>query len=100
MEMRYTKNFILATFGFLVLSASAWAASSPLEIIRSAVDQAKGVLENPAYQGEEHQQERTTRIWKVVEPNFDLQGIAQSTLGVHWGERTEAEQQQFVQLFT
>ena len=98
--MRYTRFCTLVTIGFLVLSTSAWAANSPLEIIRSAVDRVTAVLENPAYQGEEHQQERITQVWTIVEPHFDLQGIAQSTLGVHWRERTEAEQRQFVQLFT
>jgi phospholipid transport system substrate-binding protein len=98
--MRRTKFCTLTVMGLLVLYTKTWAANSPSEMIRSATNQVKAVLENPAYQGEEHQQERIKQVWPIVEPYFDVQGIAQSTLGVHWRERTEEERRQFVQLFT
>lgn len=90
----------LVVVGLLAVSTGAWAANSPLELIRAAVTQVTAVLENPASQGEEHQQERIKQVWTIVEPYFDLRDIAQRTLGVHWRERTEGERREFVQLFT
>ena len=90
----------LAVAGLLAMSASAWAENSPLELIRSAINQVTTVLANPASQGEEQQQERIKQVWTIVEPYFDLQDMAQRTLGVHWRERTEEERREFVQLFT
>jgi phospholipid transport system substrate-binding protein len=78
----------------------SWAANSPLEMIRSAITQVTAVLEDPAYKGEEHQQERIAKVWAIIEPYFDLQELAQRTLGVHWRERTEEERREFVRLFT
>ena len=90
----------LAVAGLLAMSASAWAENSPLELIRSAINQVTTVLANPASQGEDQQQERIKQVWTIVEPYFDLQDMAQRTLGVHWRERTEEERREFVQLFT
>jgi phospholipid transport system substrate-binding protein len=80
----------------------AWAtsSSSPLEVIRSAVQQAREVLENPAYQDEAHRRERMEKVWAVIEPYFDLHELSQRTLGVYWRERTPEEQREFVRLFT
>jgi phospholipid transport system substrate-binding protein len=77
-----------------------WAASSPLEVIRAATQQATAVLENPAYKDEAHRQERIEKVWAVIEPYFDLRELSQRTLGVHWRERTPEEQREFVKLFT
>ena len=95
-----TQFSTLAAVGLLAMSASAWAENSPLELIRSAINQVTTVLANPASQGEEQQQERIKQVWTIVEPYFDLQDMAQRTLGVHWRERTEEERREFVQLFT
>jgi phospholipid transport system substrate-binding protein len=95
-----TKLRLLVTFGFLAAHTSVWATTPPLELIRSAITQVTTVLENPTYKGEAHQQERITQVWKIIEPYFDLDELAQRTLGVHWNERTEEERREFVRLFT
>ncbi|HEV8718296.1 MAG TPA: ABC transporter substrate-binding protein [Candidatus Binatia bacterium] len=100
LHSQQTKFCALTTAGLLALCTGAWAANSPLELIRSAITQVTAVLENSASQGEEQQQERIKQVWTIVEPYFDLRDIAQRTLGVHWRERTEEERQQFVRLFT
>jgi len=100
LDSQRTQICRLVAVGLLAVSTSAWAASSPLELIRSAVTRVPAVLENSASQGEAQQQERIKQVWAIVEPHFDLQDIAQRTLGVHWHERTEEERQEFVRLFT
>ncbi len=83
----------------MTFSGSAWAAESPMEIIRTTIEKATAVLQNPEYQGTEHFQTRIIKVRAVVEPQFDTQEIAKRTLGSYWQERTEEERQQFIALF-
>ncbi|HXG21386.1 MAG TPA: ABC transporter substrate-binding protein [Methylomirabilota bacterium] len=84
----------------LVFHATAWAAESPLEVIRGTIQRATAVLQNPTYQGKEKFQARIAKVREIVEPQFDVQEIAKRTLGTYWQERTEEERQQFIHLFT
>lgn len=85
----------------VALSTQAWAASnSPTELIRVGIDRARSVLENPAYQGSDKRQQRLEKVKESVLFLFDSREIAKRTLGVYWQERTEAEQKEFVEVFT
>jgi phospholipid transport system substrate-binding protein len=78
---------------------SAWAAESPLEAVRTTIERATSVLQNPEYQGKEHMPIRIQKVREVVEPQFDVQEIAKRTLGTYWQQRTEEERQEFIRLF-
>jgi phospholipid transport system substrate-binding protein len=84
----------------LAFHANAWAAESPMQLIRTTIEKASAVLQDPAYQGKEHFKTRIEKVRAVVEPQFDVQEIAKRTLGSYWQERTEAEQKEFIRLFT
>lgn len=90
----------IAGIGILILDLSAMAAESPLAMIRSAVEQAVTVLQDPAYQGTGHRQERFAKVREIVLPHFDSPEIAKRALGVHWRDRTEDERKEFTRLFT
>lgn len=76
------------------------AADSPLGVIRLTVEQVMAVLQNSAYQGAAHRQERFAKVRALVLPRFDIQEMAKRTLGGHWRTRTAEEQAEFTQLFT
>jgi phospholipid transport system substrate-binding protein len=82
------------------LGMSAWAMESPLELIRTTVNQVVAVLQTPALQGVEHRHERLEAVRKIVLPQFDWREVAKRSLGVHWRARTEEERQEFTQLIT
>ena len=84
----------------LAMPLNAWAADSPLAQIRSTTERAIAVLQDPAYQGDAHRQERIAKVREILLPYFDAQEIAKRTLGIYWKDRTDAERQQFTQLFT
>jgi len=91
------KAIVVMGFAFY---APAWAAESPMEVIRTTIEKATAVLQNPTGQGTEHFQVRIEKVRAVVEPQFDAQEVAKRTLGSYWQERTEEERQQFISLFT
>lgn len=84
----------------LLFPVSTWAAESPMEAVRSTLDRAIAVLQDPAYQGSNHRQQRLDRVREIVVPLFDTREIARRTLGIHWRERTEDQRQEFIRLFT
>jgi phospholipid transport system substrate-binding protein len=79
--------------------ARAWAANSPLDMIRSSTNQALTVLAGPADRGKEQRQQQIERMWEIVLPRFDTEEIAQRALGVNWRELTEEQRKEFVRLF-
>jgi len=84
-----------------LLSFNAWAvADSPMDMIRVTVEQTRTVLEDPAYQGSDHRQQRLGKVKEIVLPRFDAQEIAKRTLGPYWKDRTEEQRKEFTQLFT
>jgi phospholipid transport system substrate-binding protein len=85
----------------LVFSVPTWAAnSSPTDLLREAINRARAVLENPAYQGKERYPQRIAKVKETLIALFDSQEIAKRTLGVYWKDRTEAERKEFVEVFT
>jgi len=82
------------------LYPNAWAADSPLEIIRLGVSRAIAVLQDPTYQRADRRQERIDKVRDTVLPLFDTHEITKRTLGMHWRERTEEQRKEFVELFT
>jgi phospholipid transport system substrate-binding protein len=82
------------------MTVNAWAtADSPIETIRMTIQQARAVLEDPNYQGQDHKQQRLAKVKEIVLPQFDSQEVAKRTLSTHWKGLTDQQQQEFVQLF-
>jgi phospholipid transport system substrate-binding protein len=108
--MREEENFmtILRTVFWKILGVSVLllshntcaVADSPTDTIRSTVERARAVLDDPAYQGEDHRQQRLEKVKAVVLPQFDSQEIARRTLGPYWKDRTDEQRREFIQLFT
>ncbi len=98
-----TKGFRLITLwkvGFVLLllwHCSAWAAESPLELVRRTTEQAVAVLQNPSLK--DRPRERSEKFWQITLPRFDTQEIAKRCLGPQWNEITEEQRKEFVQLF-
>ena len=98
-----TKSFRLTTLwnvGFVLLlfwCCSAWAAESPLDLVRRTTEQAVAVLQNPSFK--DRPQERAEKFWHITLPVFDTQEIAKRCLGPQWNGITEGQRKEFVQLF-
>ncbi len=90
----------IAVAAFLTMTTSAWAtADSPTETIRATIQQARAVLEDPNYQGQDHKQQRLEKVKEIVLPQFDSQEVAKRTLSTHWKDLTDQQRQEFVELF-
>jgi phospholipid transport system substrate-binding protein len=91
------KKILLIICAALVLWVpQAASAMSPLEQVRTAVDQVIEVLRQNELQGEA----RRRVLSDLVRSRFDFVIMSQRTLGQHWKKASAEEQAEFVSLFS
>ena len=91
--------YTLITIGMAAWALPAWAADSPMELIRSTTERARAALQDPALQGDNRRQARVDKVKEILLPQFDSPELAKRTLGPYWGDRTDAQKKEFTQLF-
>ena len=87
----------------LLLAAGASlcaGASEPTAQIRATTDKILGLLGDPAFQTDVRKSERRQLIRNELDRRVDWTAVARSSLGRHWAKRTQAEQTEFVSLFS
>jgi phospholipid transport system substrate-binding protein len=77
----------------------AWAGA-PTDQLRTQIDRAVKVLEDPELKKDGHQRERRTAVRQIANDIFDFSETAKRSLARHWAPRTQAERDEFVGLFT
>lgn len=92
--MKIMRHLALTVAITLTLGGYAWA-SSPTEQLRAYTDQVMKALENPTLTASA----RLEAVRTVAGEAFDVTEAAKRALGLHWQQRTSAEQGEFVQLF-
>jgi phospholipid transport system substrate-binding protein len=100
MPRLHTLPYTAAGILLLTVHLGVGAAESPQDTLRATIAQLILVLRDPALQGSAHRQERGEQIRALLRPHFAFPAMAQHALGAHWRDCTEAEQQEFVRLFT
>ena len=84
----------------LGLTALPALAMTPTETVKSRVDEAlQSLTQNPAT-GPEAMERRRAEIRRAADALFDFTEMSRRALGRHWADRTEAEREEFVRLFT
>jgi phospholipid transport system substrate-binding protein len=92
--MRNLATFAAAVGLFLASLPVAWAGP-PTDTVREYTDAVQKVLEDPALRKED----RRASVRKIASEAFDVNESARRALGLHWQKRSEAEREEFVQLF-
>jgi phospholipid transport system substrate-binding protein len=77
----------------------AWAGP-PTDQLRDGVAQVVKILRDPELKGLTKVNERRAAVNKVADEIFDFGETAKRSLGQHWAQRTPAEREEFVRLFT
>jgi phospholipid transport system substrate-binding protein len=86
----------LLVVGLLVAPAGAWAAESPLVLIRTTVEQTKAVLDSRTPSNHE---QSIAQVRQILLPRFDQEEVARRAMGLHWKKLNEAQRKQFIGLF-
>jgi phospholipid transport system substrate-binding protein len=75
-------------------------AGVPTDQLRGQIDRVIKVLEDPELKKEGHVKDRRAAVRKIANDIFDFSETARRSLGRHWQGRTDAERNEFVQLFS
>jgi phospholipid transport system substrate-binding protein len=88
----------------IVLFALGWVqgawAGPPTDQLRDGVQRVVKILGDPELRGDTKVTERNAAVNKVADQIFDFGETAKRSLGQHWAQRTPAEREEFVSLFT
>ena len=88
----------------IVLFGLAWvhgaSAGPPTDQLREGVQRVVKILRDPQLAGDAKAAERSAAVNKVADEIFDFGETAKRALGQHWAQRTSAEREEFVRLFT
>ena len=88
----------------IVVLALAWVqdawAGPPTDQLRDGVQRVVTILMAPELSGDTKINERSAAVNKVADEIFDFSETAKRALGQHWAQRTVAEREEFVRLFT
>ena len=75
-------------------------AGAPTDQLKAPVDEVIRILRDPKLKSDSMAAERRAAIRKEAESIFDFQETARRALGRHWQNLSDAEQREFVSLFT
>ncbi len=79
------------------LAVTGGALSDPMAQVKSAVDKARKLLDDPNYKSAP--ETKRTELLKLLDTNFDFDDMARSSLGSYWKKLGPHEREQFVALF-
>ena len=85
---------------WLLVVGAATSTFTPLELVQSATTRVVTILQDQGYAGAINAQKRRLAIRGVAEDLFDFNEMARRSLGKHWKDRSRAERDEFVRLFT
>jgi phospholipid transport system substrate-binding protein len=97
---RFRRCLVAFTALAVLLVGRDAAEGSPTAQLRATVDRVIQTLQGPALADDSKAVERRQAVRAVAEEIFDLGETARRALGRHWRDRTEAEQREFVALFS
>lgn len=98
--MRRTLMNLTAALLVGLAAATAAQAMTPTETVKSRVDEAiQGLVQTPSATAESAERRRT-EIRRAADSLFDFTEMSRRALGRHWADRTAAERDEFVRLFT
>jgi phospholipid transport system substrate-binding protein len=82
------------------LTGRSALAGAPTDQLRAQIDRVLKTLEDPELKKENRAKDRRGAVRKIANDIFDFSETARRSLGRHWQGRTQAERDEFVQLFT
>ena len=98
MTGRATAVGIVVALVVMVAEREAWAGA-PTEQLRTQIDRAIKVLEDPEMAKESRMVERRTAVGRIANEIFDFTETTRRSLGTHWQVRTPQERDEVTRLF-
>jgi len=99
--MKKLRRIMTAFILVLALAGISYAGTTELTSrVKSAIDSALAILNDPALMGKAHVAERRAKVRALIDDAIDFEEMTKRSLGIHWRERTDKEKTEFVALFS
>ncbi len=98
--LKKCKLCLLAILFLNIGSYYALAQSTPKSHIETTIGEILKVLSDSSLKGSERTKERRETVVDVIEKGFDFKEMSRRTLGKHWKNLKNDEQEEFVRLFS
>jgi phospholipid transport system substrate-binding protein len=89
---------ILILAAMLVIPLAGYAAA-PMETVKTGVDKVLATLTDPGFKAKPKDQQ-VAQLTEAINTIFDFEELSKRTLGRGWKNMNDAQQKEFVQLFT
>lgn len=89
-----------ALAAWFLLAVSPASMASPTEVVQAAVEQVVRVVQDTDLSRPQAAERRRAAIRRIAEGLFDFQEMARRSLARHWADRTSAERDEFIGLYT
>ena len=96
----HTTIFSVLVLAVALIQPGHGSAGVPTDQIRVTVDRVLTILKDPALNSPGTNETRRSELSKAILPRFDFAEMAKRSLGAGWRRRTDAEQKEFMRLFT
>ena len=94
------RSLAVMTIIMLFFALSHAVASPAREQLAATIDSIIKILEDDTLKSEAYAAQRREALRKVIYARFDFEKMSQLSLARHWRDRTPAERQTFVRLFS
>jgi len=99
--MKKLRHVMTAFIFVLAFAGISYAGTTGLTSrVKSAIDSALVILNDPALMGKSHITERRAKVRALIDDAIDFEEMTKRSLGIHWRERTDKEKTEFVALFS
>ena len=96
---RHVAQALMLALFLSAVTASPAAAGAPSDQLKTQIDRVLKTLDDPELKKEGRAKERRAAVRKIANDIFDFGETARRSLGRHWQPRTQAERDEFVELF-
>ncbi len=91
-------HFLIVVFSFIL--APQVYGSTPLEEVRTKVNDVLGVLRDPSLKDKSAEKIREKRVRSIIDELFDYSELSKRTLGKNWTKLNPEQQKEFSDLFS
>jgi phospholipid transport system substrate-binding protein len=91
-------QFLIVVFSFIL--APQVYGGTPLEAVRTKVDDVLGVLRDPSLKDKSAEKIREKRVRSIIDELFDYSELSKRTLGKNWAKLNSEQQKEFSDLFS
>lgn len=85
---------------FMLMNPTPALGGAATDQLRQSIEKIQKILSDPSLKGAARAEARRRQLREALNERFDFGEMARRSLGPHWSKRSEAEQKEFVRLFT